>query len=198
MNGLTVPKTLIYESADAAPEACDITQANGETKGGYRVRLFSERPNRRGDIVVVAGMDTTQYERNPVVLLEHGFGYRLPIGRATNLTAGKTFMDAEFVFDPDDEMAQAVERKFANGFMQSVSVGYNIQEAELVDPDDDGWFAPRRFTKTQLLEFSVVSVPADTTAMRKQALTALAESKERNETITLADIWTPDSISIEV
>ena len=172
----------------------EVVQREGDKPTLYKARLFSEKPNRRGDVLVVAGMDTSAYEANPVVMLEHGYGAtRLPIGRATGLNKGKSFIDASFEFDPDDPIAREVERKYNAGFMRAFSVGFNIHAAERIDPDDDSWFAPIRYSRTELLEFSVVAIPADTTAMRKQALSALRE----NNALTLANAW-GGAIQIEV
>ena len=172
----TTANNLILQSANV--EVVQVDGADGGKPTLYKARLFSEKPNRRGDIVVVAGMDTSEFERNPVVLHEHGYaGTRLPIGRATRIIRHKASIDAEFEFDPDDPTAQLIERKFSNGFLRQVSVGFNIKQAEPVDPDDDSWFAPMRYNLTELVEFSIVAVGADTSAIRKQALTAWRKSQ---------------------
>ena len=169
----------------------ELEQADGKPRS-YRARLFTEKPNRRGDVVVVSGMDTDTYMRNPVVMLQHGREYGMPIGRATGVKRGATYVDAFFEFDQSDEVAKRVEQKMNDGFMKTFSIGFNVQDAERVSEDDDSWFGPMRYTKTQLLEFSVVSIPIDVTAMRKQALegvAAQAESDEQPEPLTLADVF---------
>lgn len=184
MNALPI----LYESAVAKVERED-----GERRL-YTARLFSEKPNRRGDIVVVSGMDMEAFNANPVVLLQHGRDYSLPIGRAIGLRQGKTFVDATFEFDPNDEQAQKVEQKFSSGYMSAISVGFRIQDAEPVDEKDNSFFAPMRFTKTELLEFSVVTTPVDTTAMRKQAFEMFGRQEE--EEIALADVFGDMNIAL--
>ena len=159
-----------------------VQAADGTDKPAvYKARLVSGAPNRRGDVVVVSGMDVSAFKRNPIVQLEHGYGdARLPIARATDIQFGKdangdAVIDAEYVFDMGDPIAREVERKWSAGFLNAVSVGFNVLKAELIDPKDDSWFAPLRFTQTELIEFSIVNIGADATALRQQSLTYLPE-----------------------
>ena len=47
-----------------------IDQAEGDGKN-IQVRLYSPKPNRRGDVIVPQGFDTSAFERNPVLLYNH-------------------------------------------------------------------------------------------------------------------------------
>lgn len=138
------------------------------------VRLFSQKINRRGNIVEVAGMKTGNFRSNPVLLLEHGKGNSgLPIGVVRNLQRNDGDMTAELAFDVDDPMAAAVKGKFDRGVLKTVSIGFIPQKYELIDPDDVPW-GPIRITQGELVEVSVVATPLDSTARRIQSMATTA------------------------
>jgi hypothetical protein len=78
-------------------------------------------------------------------------------------------------FDKDDELAQRVERKARNGFLNAVSVGFNpieqVSRAEL--PKDHPAYVERGggnyFNKSELLEVSIVTIPANSEATTMSA-----------------------------
>ena len=46
-----------------------------------RALLASEARDRQGDVIVIAGIDLSRHEANPVVLVDHGKWHPLPVGR---------------------------------------------------------------------------------------------------------------------
>lgn len=102
--------------------------------------------------------DLSRFEKNPLVLWSHDFfGQRPPIGRATARVDG-TVLRAEITFDPGDEFAQMIERKYRNGFLNAVSVSW--------DPVDG---------KNRLLEISAVPIPMDPDALMERQKRGLAD-----------------------
>lgn len=99
--------------------------------------------------------DLARYESNPVVLAFHDY-WQLPVGRGENVTIedGKLYADA--VFDLDDPLGAQLDRKYRNGFMSAVSVGFDVY-----DVDDAG--VPGRW---EMLEFSAVPIPLDADAIK--------------------------------
>ena len=123
--------------------------------------------DRYGDVINQEGWNIAAYERNPVVLLNHNAN-SLPIGKgAVSVKDGQLMIDVEF--DKDDELAQRVERKARNGFLNAVSVGFNpmesIERSRL--PKDHPAYTERGgnyFNKSELLEVSIVTIPANSEA----------------------------------
>ncbi len=123
--------------------------------------------DRYGDVINQDGWNIAAYERNPVVLLNHNAN-SLPIGKgAVAVKNGQLMIDVEF--DKDDELAQRVERKARNGFLNAVSVGFNpiesVERARL--PKDHPAYTERGgnyFNKSELLEVSIVTIPANSEA----------------------------------
>lgn len=127
--------------------------------------------DREKDTVSVAGWDIEAYVRNPVVLWGHKAG-ELPIGRCIDIGNDGTALRALVDFVPADmpevgERAEAVLRMCRTGFLSATSVGFRPLEYKIAEDRDDGesWWPPVDFLRHELLEFSVVSVPANPEAL---------------------------------
>ena len=157
--------TLYCYNADAVAEE-DLTQAQG--KGRYRFRLLSDKVNLNGVAVKIDGMDIARYEANPVVLYNHDRD-RLPIGRALSVTRKVRSIEADVEFDMEDELAAEVDRKVKAGYLRAVSIGYRPKSLE--ETSDVTWPPWNDIVvhESSLSEISIVTIPADVTALRKQA-----------------------------
>ena len=144
----------------------DIVQR--ETLGGnrYRITIAASEKVRQPPELDFEGMSTDNYLRNPVVMWAHDAIGRspsggLPIGRTLSLAktgAGEVIADFEFL--SDDPFAQRVKNAWDKGFLQAASVSW--LPLETTPTSDGGW----RDTRSELLEWSIVSVPADPDALR--------------------------------
>ena len=100
------------------------------------------------------------YRKNPVFLWAHDYwGKYLPLGRVKAEVEGDRLM-AEVVFDQNDDFAKAVERKYRDGFLHTVSVGWNFVEVD-------------KKRKMELLDISGVPVPGDPDALMERQYEAL-------------------------
>jgi HK97 family phage prohead protease len=141
--------------------------------GPIRFVASTEVVARDGMVVEAAGWDLANYRRNPVVLWSHDYGGfnspRPPIGRAKMVPEEKRLL-ADVTFDSEDEFAASLERKVRAGFLNAVSVGFNIME---IAPAQEGK-APR-VTKAELLDVSLVPIPADPKALKERQARGLAD-----------------------
>ena len=119
-------------------------------------------PDRYGDIVA-QNWDLASYKRNPVILLNHNAN-ALPIGKGSvDVVDGALQVDV--AFDMDDPIGAEVARKTKAGFMSAVSVGFNpiasTPRSQL--PKDHVAYGTKGtyFEKAELLEVSVVTIPAN-------------------------------------
>jgi len=120
-------------------------------------------PDRYGDVIDQSGWNTEAYNRNPVVLLNHDSS-QLPIGKGNvHVRDGKLVIDVQF--DDQDPKAQEVKRKAQNGFMNAVSVGFRpLESKERYNlPKDNKYYGTKGtyFSKAELLEVSIVTIPAN-------------------------------------
>ena len=140
-------------------------QALGE--GQYRVTIAANAKVRQPPDLDLDGMSTENYLRNPVVMWAHdGVGRSpsggLPIGRTTRLTkTGDGHIVADFEFLADDAFAQRVKNAWDSGFLRAASISW--LPLERIPNEDGGW----QDTRSELLEWSIVSVPADPDALRE-------------------------------
>lgn len=138
-------------------------------------------PDRYGDIVDQKGWDLRAFQRNPVILFNHNPN-QMPIGKGkAYLKDGALMIDVEF--DKNDPDAQKIESKVRGGFINAVSVGFQPSEtiprsrlsAESPYYGKTGMYFP----KSELLEVSIVTIPANNEA-------TLAKNFQR--TIGLTDV----------
>tara|TARA_R100001086_G_scaffold148275_2_gene78524 strand:+ start:2587 stop:3393 length:807 start_codon:yes stop_codon:yes gene_type:complete len=123
----------------------------------------SSSPDRYGDIIDQKGWMLENYRKNPVVLLNHDSN-QLPIGKGNvHLRDGQLVIDVQF--DQEDERAREVERKAKAGFMNAVSVGFRPLESKSRSelPEDNKYYGQRGmyYSKSELLEVSIVTIPAN-------------------------------------
>ena len=154
-----------------------VQQAEGDAEKPnprYTFQFAGHKINRNGWRLNFDGMDTAGFQANPVVLLNHDAD-ALPIGRAVSLTKKARSLSGTIEFGPEDELAQRVKGKVDRGYINAVSVSYVPLETEFIDADsyDDKWEmmwnADLDILRSDLVEVSIVGIPADSSAVRKQS-----------------------------
>jgi len=135
--------------------------------------------DRYGDVIDQNGWSLESYKSNNIVLFNHD-ATELPIGKGlVEVVDGNLMIDIDF--DMKDPRAAEIGRKTKDGFLNAVSVGFNpIESVKRSDlPDDhfakgaDGMF----FLKSELLEVSVVTIPANSEAVAAKQLASSAEER---------------------
>jgi HK97 family phage prohead protease len=131
-------------------------------KGGDTASCMvsTEGVDRDGDRLFAAGADLGQYRRNPVVLFAHD-SRSIPVGRAISVeaTPGQG-LRATWQWNTGDELGRRVKAAWEGGFLSATSVGFKPREYE------KNRFGGLDFTDWELLEFSVVPIPANPGAVR--------------------------------
>ena len=149
-----------------------ITKSGKDRRITYLVS--DETPDRVGDIIKVKGWDLSQYKKNPVILWAHDGSSVPPIGRANNVRrryapAPRLTADVEFAPKEAYEFADTIYQLAHRGFIRATSVGFLPKETMEVDQKDRekmglGAYG-QVFTKAELMEISVVAVPANPAAL---------------------------------
>jgi HK97 family phage prohead protease len=147
--------------------------------GGLEFVLSDETVDRYGDIIEAAGWVLTNFRKNPIALFGHSSSF--PVGTWTNIRVdgGKLIAKLNLAKRGTsariDELIGLVEQ----GILRAVSVGFRPIKSEPLNPDRP--YGPQKYTKQELLETSLVSVPANPAAL------ALAKSLNiSDETMSLA------------
>lgn len=126
---------------------------------------------RDGLVIDADGWELEAYRANPVILWSHDyFGNRPPIGRADKVWVEDGKLMADVVFDPDDEFARSIRKKYLGNFLSAVSVGWDTRQVEPPTAAE----GVARITKAELLDISAVPVPGDPNALMERQKRALA------------------------
>ncbi len=149
---------------------------------GHNALIFTVSTNeidRDGDVVDIPGMSLDSYSKNPVVLYGHDYS-SLPVGRATRLQKVQEGdvqkLKARVEFTPDSAFGPGytgirgsmVRRMYASGFLNATSIGFAPwEEKPLVDKRVRN--PGKVYTKSELLDISCVSVPANPGALIDRA-----------------------------
>lgn len=135
---------------------------------GAPLRVVMASEGRKADNIDLrmSGADLARFRANPVLGYGHSYWGRtnLPIGRVDpdSLTIDSTQLHGELAFDASDEFAVEVERKLRDGFLNAVSIGFDVLQWESAE---DNYWRGGVATKWELTELSVVPVPMDAAAV---------------------------------
>ena len=159
----------------------DIVESRELGDGRYAVTIAANERVRRPPDLDLAGMSTEAYMRNPVVMWAHDVVGRspsggLPVGRTLGLSKGAGGrLAAEFEFLAEDPFAQRVKNAWDKGFLRAASVSWVPVESE---SDESG---RRRDVTSELVEWSLVPVPADPDALRDSYRRLMAHALDDDE-----------------
>jgi HK97 family phage prohead protease len=158
-----------------------------ETRNGYEYegngeKEYEEKENdlftfvvstpevdRYGTIIVPSGIDYTAYLNNPIVLAQHDSD-QWPIGRCLGFAMNGENLEATIQVECVTEEGKKLTKLINAGFVKAVSVGIIPTEYEEQTIDGNKVTV---YTKSELVEFSVVSVPANRQALLKKSLKTL-------------------------
>lgn len=120
--------------------------------------LSDESLNSYGFVVQTAGIDTAQFERNPVMLYMHDRESGV-VGRWENIRKEGNRLLADAVFDESTELGAKIKTQVANGFLRCVSIGIdNVTQEDLNNV--------QTVTKCRLIEASIVDIPSNANAVK--------------------------------
>ncbi len=148
-------------------------------RDGLDFVLSDETVDRYGDIIEAKGWDLREFKKNPIALFGHSSSF--PIGTWANVRVegtrliGTLMLAAKGTSARIDELISLAEQ----GILRAVSVGFQPIESEPINPKEP--WGGQRYTKSKLLETSLVSIPANPSAL------ALAKSLNiSDETLVMA------------
>lgn len=173
-----------------------LKEADAEA-GRYSITITTPGVDRDFDRVLPGGADLSRYMANPVVMWAHDYsGWTasegIPIGRTLSLDVSDAGINADFEFLPGDPFVDRVRNAWDRGFLRTASIGFMPTEWEA--NEQDGW----DFTGWELLEWSLVPIPANPEALRLAMKSAgleefIARPKGKAEDITPPDIKPQES-----
>jgi HK97 family phage prohead protease len=118
------------------------------------------------------GFDLANYKRNPVVLFAHDYR-SLPVGKAVSISQVGDSLISTVEFVPADisPVAEQCYQLAAQGFMRGASIGFKP-----IGAPKSNELGGYDFPKVELLEWSLVPVPAHPDALRRIVSGAISRS----------------------
>lgn len=145
--------------------------------GSQEIVISTDSVDRDGEVIEVDGWQLENYLANPVVLYAHDYR-SVPIGRTLELRREPGQLVARFQFrDPANDLdpVNQIRAAWEQGILRAASVGFRPLEWRRMDADDDApssseddWYwGPKRYLQQELLEWSIVPIPANQEALRR-------------------------------
>lgn len=127
----------------------------------------AEAVDRDGDIVKLDGLNLKNYKNNPVVFFNHA-SRELPVAKATDVRVDGKKLIFTLLFAGADQnpLAPFVYESIKAGFLNSLSIGF-IPDYDKVEYKQDKKTNKRIrvYTASELLEVSIVGIPANPSAV---------------------------------
>ena len=140
-----------------------------EDGSAHRMVIAANELSRNGDEVNLRGINFTNYRKNPVVLWAHDSYKGIPIAKTVKIGHDEQGrIVADFEFNSDDEFAARVENAWNGGFIRGASIRY--MPTKVVEVRNEAGEVERvRIEESDLLEWSLVPIPADPDSVRAAA-----------------------------
>jgi HK97 family phage prohead protease len=169
----------------------------------FEIVITTDSEDRDGDVIEVGGWEFGDYMLNPVVLLNHE-SRALPIGQTLGLRIEANAVVAQFKFSTpanESDPVAAVIARWNDGTLRAASVGFRPLEFEPRDEDaapDAHIFGPFRFTRQALLEWSLVTIPANQDALRRDFIKSLHTGASRPVVNVMQDDGTAPLLTVDI
>lgn len=121
--------------------------------------------DRMGDVIEPSGWQLDAIKSDPVVLFNHDKHQILGSWADIRVKDGKLLGRIQWTKSNKWPFAQYIRDLVREGHLRTVSVGFRSLERKPLDEKADKSFGPFRFVKQELLECSLVSVPANPNAL---------------------------------
>ena len=147
-----------------------VTEARQADDGGaYHMVVAANELSRNGDDLNLRGISFKDYRKNPVVLWAHDSWGGIPIAKTLEIGHDdRGRIVADFEFNSGDEFAARVENAWNGGFIRAASIRYT--PTKVVEVRNEAGSVDRlRVEESDLLEWSLVPVPADPDSVRQAA-----------------------------
>ncbi len=132
--------------------------------------ISTDSIDRDKEVLVPKGVNLDNFNKNPVVLWAHDYS-STPVGstKKYGVKKGRKIIKAKWEW-ADTDKALEIKKLWDGGFLNAVSVGFIVSKSHEPTPDDikktPEWAEVRRvIDEWELLEFSIVPVPANPDAL---------------------------------
>lgn len=162
-------------------------KADEDKEWMFDVVATTEDTDRDGEIIKIKWWDTSNWEKNPVILANHQYKIESIIGKGLKFYTSNWVKRLKGVFSKTNPLGVLAKELYREGMLNTVSVGFLVKERDANDRSV--------ITKAELLETSFVAVPCnpnalsvETRSLYDEAVEKWLVTKQEEQEITLKDI----------
>jgi len=131
--------------------------------------------DRMGDVIEQDGWQLANFQRNPIALFGHSSGF--PIGTWADVAVKDGRLTGRLeLMPPVSDRLREIHAAIEAGVLRAVSVGFHPLDMEPLEGSKNGGL---RFTKQELVECSLVSVPANPNALSVARAAGISREGQR-------------------
>lgn len=136
----------------------------GKVDGGLTYVLSDDTVDRYGDVVDPKGWDLRWFKKNPIALFGHNSSFPIGTWKNVRVEGGKLIAELAPAQRGTSQRVDEIISLIEQGVLRATSVGFRPIEYEPIDKNKP--YGGQRYTKCELLETSIVSVPANPAALQ--------------------------------
>jgi HK97 family phage prohead protease len=166
------PTIIRRRFALAEPTLKDHAEEKGadirEEERTARFIASDESVDRYGDVVMQDGWDLKAFRRNPVFLWMHNQDRPIGTVKPIEVADGRLMATVKFYDAGDSPLSDFLWRLVKKRKLNAVSVGFSVKSADAYEAirDENDRVTGYRFLEQELLELSLVAVPANPNALQ--------------------------------
>lgn len=171
--------------------------------------ISSEKKDAHGTVLSIDGWDLKRYKKNPIIGYQHSiYGddmFKSPdpdmvVGTGKVYTEEKLLL-ADITFEPAEinPIAEKLFRKVLHGSIRATSVGFMpMEKGKYVSGGDNETGGTYFYGKRELLEISIVNIPSNPDAVRREFEDIEKEIKEFEDTQTPTSVPDAEKMKIDI
>jgi HK97 family phage major capsid protein/HK97 family phage prohead protease len=126
--------------------------------------LSDNSVDRVGD-VIEQNWELSAFKKNPIALFNHGRDHVIGSWAGVRVDGNRLLGKLQLAAEGTSELVDTVRRLVAQNILRATSVGFMPLKTEKLTNDASEFWGPFRYLKSELLEASLVSVPANSNAI---------------------------------
>lgn len=128
--------------------------------------LSDETVDRYGEVITASGWDLRNFSHYAPALFNHNSDAVIGGWEKVRVEGKRLVGKLVLAKYGTSELVNKVRSLWEQGFLKAVSVGFRSTEKEPLTKDADSFFGPFRYLKQELVECSLVAVPANPNALQ--------------------------------
>src|SRR5262245_52835144 len=133
---------------------------------GWHFVLSDETEDRLGDIITADGWEVEAFKRNPVALFSHDPQFIIGKWHDVQVKSGQLRGRLELAPEGTSPRIDEIRRLVEADILKAVSVGFRGRKREPLTEKSDPFFGPFRYLRQELVECSLVAVPANPNSLQ--------------------------------